>query len=154
LSGRARSLAADKFRLLMAGFAGRQRIGMRIKVLTTLALVGAGAVLALASAASAARTGVTIHHKGRFHFYGFVFSPKPHRCAKGRTVRLFKQRGKTQDTRRDFRVSAQATVKSGRGRYRWTKNTEKPLFQHGRFYAVAGKIPGCQRDSSRTIRVR
>jgi hypothetical protein len=112
------------------------------------------AVLAAPGVAGAARTGVTIHHKGQFHFYGYVFSPKPHRCAKGRTVRLFKQRGKTQDTRRDFRVSANGTVKTDRGRYRWAKNTEQPLFQHGRFYAVAGKIPGCQRDSSRTIRVR
>jgi hypothetical protein len=148
------TLAGKQFRLLIGGFAGRQRIGMRIKVLTTLALVGAGAVLALPSAASAARTGVTIHHKNRFQFYGFVFSPKPHRCARERTVRLFKQRGKTQDTRRDFRVSAQGTFNTDRGRYRWHANTHEPLFQHGRFYAVAGKIPGCKRDSSRTIRVR
>jgi hypothetical protein len=33
------------------------------------------AVLAAPGVAGAARTGVTIHHKNRFHFYGFVLAP-------------------------------------------------------------------------------
>ena len=116
-------------------------------------LLGVAIMLAVPSVAGAARSGVTIHHKNRFQFYGYVFSPDSNRCARFRNVRLFKQVGKEQNRRRDIKVSANAaTDKAGSNRYKWHANERD--FAHGRFYALVGKIPGCQRDSSRTIRVR
>ena len=116
-------------------------------------LLGVATTLAVPGVAGAARSGVTIHHKGRFNFYGYVFSPDPNRCARFRGVRLMKQVGKDRNPRRDIKVSGNAAnEKAGSNKYKWHAN--EPDFRHGRFYAVVGKIPGCQRDSSRTIRVR
>ena len=116
-------------------------------------LLVATTMLVVPSVAGAARSGVTIHHKNRFQFYGYVFSPDPNRCARFRSVRLFKQVGKEQNRRRDIKVSANAANdKAGSNRYKWHANERD--FTHGRFYALVGKIPGCKRDSSRTIRVR
>jgi hypothetical protein len=64
------------------------------KLLMTLALAGACVVLALPSMASAARSGVSIHLFIDDALKGFVFSPKPRECAEGRTVRIFRQKGK------------------------------------------------------------
>ncbi len=118
-------------------------------VLATM-LLGA---LVVPTLALGARTGVTIHHKHKFTFYGYVFSPKPQQCAKARKVRLFKQKGKRQNRQRDLHINSSSAVHKVDGKYKWTANLRDPRFKHGRYYARVGKIPGCRRDTSRTIEI-
>lgn len=124
-------------------------MGMRTKVLGTLALVGAGAVLVLPSAASAATpSGVTIHFRHQ-KFVGFVFSPKPSQCAQDRFVGLYRQEGKKQQPKRDDRLEiARAKGPTPNGKYKWAlPGRGRP----GRFYARITAIRGCQGDTSKTI---
>jgi hypothetical protein len=104
-------------------------------------------VAAVAGASGRAPTSVTIRG-GSGEFFGYVKSTKPRRCAQGRKVTLFQQRGNEPDLRRDDKIASDIAEKQG-DRYRWdTGNTGE---HHGRFYAHVGRIPGCKSDFSRTI---
>ncbi len=120
------------------------------KILATIALASACGALALPSMASAARSGVTIHLYTRF-FHGYVFSPNPSQCAKGRAVKLFRQKGKTQNPKRDVKVAKTQAYRYAGGRFRWT--TREPT-RPGHFYARVPAAPACHADNSKTIRVR
>lgn len=81
-------------------------------------------------------------------FWGFVSSPRPKRCAEGRTIVLFKQVGPEQDPRVDERIASDTASLNG-DRYEWsTGNTGR----FGKFYARAGKTVDCKGDTSKTIR--
>jgi hypothetical protein len=97
----------------------------------------------VATARAPAPTSVTIKEEASGDFFGYVKSTKPRKCAEDRKVVLIRVRpGK------DDRVASDNASLSGH-RYRWsTGNTGLS----GRFYARAGKIPGCEGDKSRTIR--
>jgi hypothetical protein len=125
-------------------------MGTTTKLLTTLALVGAGAVLGLPTMASAAtRSGVTIHpHYG---FEGFVFSPKPGICADGRTVNLFKEKGKKPNPKRDVKVDQSTAFKNSADKYRWEARSYG--LHPGHFYARAPATPACQADNSKTVHI-
>ncbi len=115
-------------------------MGTRTKVLITLAVVGAGAVLALPSAASAATpSGVTIHNLVGDQFKGFVFSPKPRECAEDRTVEVFRQTGKKQDPSRDVKAAKTVATRRGSGKYRWIVDPKRP--RPGKYYARVSATP-------------
>jgi hypothetical protein len=126
-------------------------MGIRTKALATFALAGACGMLALPSMASAARSGVTIHLFQGSRFEGFVFSPKPGQCADGRRVRLFKEKGKGQNPKRDKRVAQTHAFKNSGGKYRWRALHYDP--HSGKFYARVSATSACQADNSRTIQL-
>jgi hypothetical protein len=112
-----------------------------------LALVGS-TVTTGASAVetrATARTVVTIEADGT-DLSGDVRSPDP-ACADGRTVIVIKQKGRRGGG--DDRRFARDTASVDGDDYEWsTGNTGTP----GRFYAKVRATPGCQRDTSPTIR--
>jgi hypothetical protein len=136
-------------------------MGTRTKLLAALALAGACGALAVPSVAGAARTGVTIHQH-RDSLYGYVFSPKPDQCAKGRKVRLLKQKGKHKHPSRDRRIASTSAheVTSGphKGKFKWEIEIQSS-FGNGRVYAFTPKArkrdhrSECDRDTSETIEV-
>ena len=127
-------------------------MGARAKVFVTLALAGTCGVLALPSAASAARSGVTIHNLIGDGFKGYVFSPKPRQCARDRTVRVFRQKGKKQNPKRDIKVAKTAPArKAAGGKYRWSAAPHRP--RPGDYYAQIRATTGCQADRSKTFRI-
>ena len=67
------------------------------------------------SMASAARSGVTIHLFIDHALKGFVFSPKPRECAEGRTVRIFRQKGKKENPKRDIKVAKTGAARRSNG---------------------------------------
>jgi hypothetical protein len=96
------------------------------RLLATRALASACAALALPSAASAARSGVTIHLFVGDSLKGFVFSRKPRKCADGRTVNLSRQKGKKQNPKRDIKVAKTQAARRSNGKYRWELTLHRP----------------------------
>ncbi len=126
-------------------------MGTRTKLLATVALAGACGALALPSAASAKTpSGVTLHAFQNSGFRGFVFSPKPAKCADGRRVELFKEKGKKQNPQRDRKVD-QATASKSFDKYKW--KTRSYDLHPGHFYARVPATPGCQADNSKTVHI-
>jgi hypothetical protein len=126
-------------------------MGTRTKLLATLGLAGACAALALPSVAIAAPSGVTIHLYRVGAFKGFVFSPKPGQCAEGRTVELYRQKGKRQRPKRDVKVARTVAQSYSHGRFKWTVSTAG--LRPGDFYARVPLAAHCQADNSRTLHV-
>ena len=120
----------------------------RLFVLPALAVVIASGLVttgAAVGAAGDAKTTVTIKAQGT-DLSGTVSSPKPLKCAAGRHVVVFKQKG-TRGGGDDTKFASDNA--SLTGTYEWsTGNTGTP----GRFYAVVRHIAGCKADSSPTIR--
>ena len=116
--------------------------------IAVLALCGglAGSIVS-AGARSPAKTKVTIIPESG-GFFGYVYSPKPGRCANNRVVRLYKQRGSKQKPSVDTKIGSDIAQANG-NRYMWS--TGNTGFRPGKFYARAGKIPGCKPDSSKSI---
>jgi hypothetical protein len=110
-------------------------------------VAGACGLFALPSSASAAaRSGVTIHEKGGGGFKGFVFSPKPGKCADNRMVTLLK---KTKNGAKRLEVTHAS--KDSDGKYRW-RASDFPL-RPGWFYARVGNTSACRADNSKTLRI-
>ncbi|CUR60334.1 exported hypothetical protein [metagenome] len=99
-----------------------------------------------AAAAAAAKTTVTIRAEGT-DLSGLVKSPRPKRCADGRTVIVRKQIG-TRGGGDDIRFASDTAELDGTVAEWSTGNTGTP----GRFYAVVRAKTGCQGDKSPTIR--
>ena len=129
-------------------------MGTGTKVLATLALVGAGAVLAVPSIAATTPSGVTIHHRGHHFVFGYVFSAKPRQCAEDRRVRVFRQTGKEQNRPQDRAVGEEPTKKMNSGKYRWTYRHSGPSLIGHSYYAVITKRHGCKGDASRTVHIK
>jgi hypothetical protein len=110
-------------------------------------LCGVLALSGVAGARSSATTKVTIKYNGD-GFQGLVKSSKPNLCANHRKVNVYRQKGNAQDPSSDTNLYTETASKQG-DRYKW--NTGNSGQAHGRFYARAGKIPGCKADSSDTI---
>jgi len=130
-------------------------MGSKGRLLITLALAGACAVLAVPGTASAARSGVTIKSARAIErgagFEGWVFSPKPAQCALDRRVKLFKQRGRKQDPKRDRKVDTAQAEAKGDGRYKWEAHHYRA--QPGDYYARVSKTAACQADNSPTVHI-
>jgi hypothetical protein len=130
-------------------------MGSRSKVLATFAFAGACALLVLPSAASAAPSGapsgVTIHLRTGDELKGFVFSQKPNKCADGRTVKVFREKGKGQNPDRDAQVGKTQASKRGSGKYRWIVDLNRP--RPGKYYAGIPATSVCQGNTSKAIRI-
>jgi hypothetical protein len=130
-------------------------MGTRTKGLITFALAGACAVLALPSVAGAAQSGVTIKGATAIQrgggFEGWVYSPKPGKCADGRTVKLFKQKGKKPNPKQDKKVDTAQAQKKANGKYKWEMRHYGP--QPGQYYARIPKTSACQADNSPTVHI-
>jgi hypothetical protein len=122
-------------------------MGTRIKLVTTFAVAGACAAVALPSMASAAPSGVTMHLYRVGPLKGFVFSPKPGLCAEGRTVKLYREKGKGQHPKRDATV-AKTQAQSYHGRFKWTMSTSG--LRPGNYYARVPLTVHCEPDNSKT----
>lgn len=126
-------------------------MGTQVKVFVTLALAGTCGGFALPSMASATPSGVTIHLDRGGTFKGFVFSPKPGQCAEGRTVELYRQKGKRQHPKRDVKVGNTEAQSYTHGRFKWVLYPSHP--RPGDFYARVPMTAACQGDNSKTLHV-
>jgi hypothetical protein len=106
-------------------------------------MAGAIGMSTSASAGGAAETKVTI--KGPGDVYGYVKSPKV-KCMDDRKVTVFKQKG-ARGGGNDVKMASDNASLNG-DRYQWSVGN--PGIQ-GKFYARAGRIPGCKADNSKTI---
>jgi hypothetical protein len=113
-----------------------------------LAICGAVAMTGVASAGHRAKTRVTIQAEGT-DIFGKVFSPRLHKCADNRKIKVYRQRGQEQNPGTE-EVVARDTSELHGDHGEWATGN---LGLHGKFYARAGRIPGCRADSSRTIQV-
>jgi hypothetical protein len=122
---------------------------VRAKLLLIIAACAAVAYAAVAYAATPASTTVTIKGKnGDFH--GTIDSPKLNRCAKNRTVNVFKQKGAQQAPKTDTKIGSDKSELAGDHGVWSTGNSG---FKEGRFYARAPKTEGCRADSSETLKI-
>jgi hypothetical protein len=113
--------------------------------------IAAATGLVVSGAASAgggnAETKVTIKAPGG-DVYGYVKSTRPNRCADGRKVKVFRQKGGEQGGGDDIKVGSDTAEPNG-DKYQWSIG--QPGVSGKKIYARAGKIPGCRADNSRTI---
>ena len=112
--------------------------------LTLTAMLSVGGI---AAARAPAETPVTIRAEGSDYF-GPVRSTRPARCADGRKIVLYKQKGDEQSPSDDTKIGMDTAEKNG-DRYVWsTGNTGI----YGKIYARAGRTEGCKADTSPTIK--
>jgi hypothetical protein len=127
---------------------------MRAKTIAIPVVFMAAAGLAAGSGSVAvgqagpAPTTVTIKAEGT-DLSGTVSSPKPLRCADGRTVLLIKQVG-TRGGGDDDRFGMDTAGLQG-DVYTWSTGTTGTA---GRFYARVKPIEGCKGDTSPTVRAQ
>jgi hypothetical protein len=120
---------------------------MKLKslLIVAVAICGAVAMTGIAGAGGAAETKVTFRpDNGDFH--GRVLSPKLYKCANNRTVKVYRQRGRRQNPGREDVVAKDTSELQGDHGVWSTGNTGLD----GKFYARAGRKPGCKPDASRT----
>jgi hypothetical protein len=123
----------------------RQRLFLTVVAIT---VCGAVALTGIAGAREAANTRVTIKAEG-LDLSGKVWSPRLHKCAENRLVKVFKQKGDTQSPSTDLKIGEDTSELHGDHGVWSTGNTGK----RGKIYARAPRKPGCKPDSSRTILV-
>jgi hypothetical protein len=111
-----------------------------------LAACGALGLTGVASAGGGSGANTTVTIKGGGEISGTVKSPKPRRCAKGRKVIVYRQKGNQQNPSNDDKVTTDEAERNN-GEYQW--NAGNP--GDGDYYARARKIDGCQGDFSRTV---
>jgi hypothetical protein len=123
---------------------------VRPKLLPTalaFAVAGTLIVAGMASARTGAVTTLTIKAQSG-DFSGYIDSPRPKKCADGRKVVVYKQKGAQQNLSVDKKVASDTAGLSG-DRYAWsTGNTGLS----GKFYAHVGKTPDCKAAFSRTVK--
>ncbi len=120
------------------------------RLITISAALSAAAALALAGIAGAhgsAPTKVTIK-KESDGFFGFVDSPKAHKCANNRKVTVYKETGSSPDPGSDQKIGSDIAQPNGDG-YMWS--TGNTGHQKGSFYARAKRIKGCKPGTSKVV---
>jgi hypothetical protein len=108
-------------------------------------LCGAVAMVSVAGARGKAATTVTIKYNGD-GFQGKVKSSKA-KCVKNRTVRVYKQKGSSQNPSTDKKLYTDTSDSDGS----W--NTGNSGQVQGKFYAYAKKTDLCKKGFSKTIKV-
>ena len=106
---------------------------------------------------AAAGTRVTFHDKrvpfGRARLWGIVESERPLKCARGREVVVFRQRGSEQDPKTDLEVAHDtASLRLIGDHYKWNLILSGPPYD-GPHYARVKKTESCRADTSRTFNV-
>jgi hypothetical protein len=114
-------------------------------VLVVALLCGAVAMVGTAGARGKATTKVTIKYNGD-GFEGKVKSPKA-KCLKNRTVKVYKQKGSSQNPSTDKKLFKDTTDNEGH----W--DTGNSGQAKGKFYAVAKGTTSCKKGFSKTIKV-
>lgn len=108
-----------------------------------------GAVAATSAlAVGDAETTVTIKGAGTGDPFGTVSSPKPNKCADGRLIKVYKEKGGEQGGGDDVYTGVSDTASLSNGKYRWFVGQPN---LNGKHYARAPHVPGCQADNSPTI---
>jgi hypothetical protein len=115
-----------------------------------IAVTGGFAIAGSAGAGGGgAETKVTI--KAPSEIFGKVKSPNLERCAEGRKVKVFRQKG-ARGGGDDIKVGTDNAQISGEDGAFATWSIGNPGVPEGKkVYAKAGRIEGCQKDSSRTV---
>jgi hypothetical protein len=130
----------------------REEMSVKGKAFMAIAALAAAAGLVVTGAASAggggADTKVTIKAPGG-DVFGKVKSSKPNKCANGRTVKVYRQKGGAQGGGDDIKIGSDIAQANGPN-YEW--NIGQPGVSGKKIYARAGKIRGCKADNSKTIR--
>jgi hypothetical protein len=122
-------------------------ISRAVKACVAVAAAGVLAFAGSALASSAAPTSVTIK-KQSDGFFGFVSSTKPNRCANGRKIVLYREKGDTPSPSSDQKIGTDIAQPNGDG-YEWS--TGNSGNQKGSFYAFAHRIPGCKKGISKVV---
>jgi hypothetical protein len=120
----------------------RRGIGIAVAIVACAALVFGGSALARGKA----ETKVKIKAQSG-GFYGYVKSDKE-KCANGRKVTLYKQKGNGQNPKHDSKIGSDIAQANGT-KYMWS--TGNTGYSKGYFYAYAKEIKGCAADSSKSI---
>ncbi len=115
--------------------------------LLAVAAVVAGA-LVIAGAALAAKAATTVTIKGPDSVYGYIHSAKA-KCLGGRTVKVFKQKGSTQNPSVDQKMNSTTSERQGSQGY-WDMGN--PGFPHGKYYAEVTGTASCLRGFSKTVK--
>lgn len=119
-------------------------------VLAALALTACTALVVAASAfAGKAETKVKIKAESG-GFYGYVKSDKK-KCANGRKVTLYKQKGNGPDPGSDKKIASDIAQANGT-KYMWS--TGNTGYEKGYFYAYAKKTKGCDDGISDSIKAQ
>jgi len=108
-------------------------------------LCGAVAMVGTAGARGKAATTVTIKFNGD-GFQGKVKSSKS-KCVKNRTVKVYKQKGSSQDPSTDKKMFKDTTEDNGS----W--DTGNSGQAKGKFYALATGTDSCKKGFSKTVKV-
>ncbi len=83
-------------------------------------------------------------------FYGYVKSDKQ-KCANGRKVVLYKQKGNGADPKHDQKIGMDVAQANG-NKYMWS--TGNTGYSKGYFYAYAKAVKGCQAGISKSIKAQ
>jgi hypothetical protein len=122
-------------------------IDRTFRIASCLTLTAVLAIGGVAGARALGDTTVTIRAEGSDYF-GTVRSNRPARCADGRKIVLYKQKGTEQSPSSDTKIGMDTAEQQG-DRYVWaTGNTGI----YGKIYARAGRTESCKADTSPTIK--
>ena len=123
---------------------------MRSKLFLAAAVAACGtvALTGIAVAGEAAKTRVTLHIDGEV--YGKVKSPRVNRCADNRKVKVYRRQGSEQNPRTEEVVGSDTSERVG-DHGEWSIGNAG--LSSGKYYARAGRKPGCKKDASRTIQI-
>jgi hypothetical protein len=118
--------------------------------ISAVALVSCAALIVASSAlAGKAETKVKIKAESG-GFYGYVKSSKT-KCANGRKVVLYKQKGNAPNPKHDQKIGMDIAQANG-NKYMWS--TGNTGYMKGYFYAYAKRIKGCDDGISDSIKAQ
>lgn len=120
----------------------RRSLGIAVALVACAALVLGGSAFARGKA----ETKVKIKAQSG-GFYGYVKSDKT-KCANGREVVLYKQKGDKQKPSKDKEIGSDIAQANGT-KYMWAIGNSG--YKHGKFYAKVGKTSECKGATSKTI---
>ena len=80
-------------------------------------------------------------------YYGYVKSDKK-KCASSRKVKVFKQKGKNQEPKKDKKIGTDISDPNGK-KSEWAIGNSG--YKSGKFYAKVGKTDSCKGATSKTI---
>jgi hypothetical protein len=121
----------------------RRSIGIAVALAACAMLVVGGSALARGKA----ETKVKIKTESG-GFYGYVKSDKE-KCANGRKVTLYKQKGNNPNPKKDEKIGSDIAQANGT-KYMWS--TGNTGFSKGYFYAYAKRIKGCKAGTSKSVK--
>lgn len=120
----------------------KSKVSLAVAIAACMVLVVTGSALARGKA----ETKVKIKEQSD-GFYGYVKSDKE-KCANGREVILFKQKGNSPDPNSDKEIGSDTAQANG-DKFMWSTGNSGST--KGTFYAYAPEIKGCKAGISKSI---